>query len=148
METPVSPARSVDISWARMRSPRQPMKSSTPRRTARSPITWKLASDRKPSVPAMKTPVARRAASCRGSKPPKSFASVAATHMKSGALSKYGSPAMRNCTQSPLRSISVTMPKTMPSSNFQGSCATSPGSTQAKHTTRKSVVFSGVRVPS
>ena len=68
--------------------------------------------------------------------------------MKSGALSKYGSPAMRNITQSPVRSISVTTPKTTASSYFQGSWPTSPGSSHARHTTRKSAVFSGVRVPS
>src|SRR5260221_7044053 len=55
---------------------------------------------------------------------------------------------MRNITQSPLRSISVTTPKTTASSYFQGSWPTNPGTSHAKHTTRKRAAFSGVREPS
>ena len=50
--------------------------------------------------------------------------------------------------QSPERTISDTIPKATASSSFQGSCPTSPGSSHAAHTTMKSTVFSGVRVPS
>ncbi len=55
---------------------------------------------------------------------------------------------MRNITQSPLRSISVTTPNTTASSYFHGSCPTRPGTSHAKHTTRNNAVFNGVLVPS
>ncbi len=64
------------------------MKRSTLVRIARSPISSRDASERNVSVEAMKNPEASRAASCAGSTSPNTLVNTAATHMKSGALSK------------------------------------------------------------
>src|SRR5258708_10243827 len=55
---------------------------------------------------------------------------------------------MGTIAQSPLRSIAFTAPKATASSYFQGSWPTNPGTSHAKHTTRKRAAFSGVREPS
>src|SRR5258706_9685058 len=55
---------------------------------------------------------------------------------------------MRNITRSQIRSFGVTTRKTSASSYFQGSWPTNPGTSHAKHTTRKRAAFSGVREPS
>jgi len=67
---------------------------------------------------------------------------------QSGALPGNGSPGRRNDTQPPLSSSSRTMPKTSASSYFQGACPTRPGTSHGRQITRKSAVFTGVRVPS
>src|SRR5258708_2317492 len=55
---------------------------------------------------------------------------------------------MGTIAQSPLRSIAFTAPKATASSYFQGAWPTNPGTSHAKHTTRKRAAFSGVREPS
>jgi hypothetical protein len=79
--------------------------------------------------------------------PPKSFARSAAVHTKA-APCRRTVPGDAQMDPVARAQDLVHQPNTTASSYFHGSWPTRPGSSHVTHTTRKSAVLSGVRVPS